>query len=296
MLGLGLAALSGWWWIRLQPPSGQEVKIKLLLTSSQTVVELPLEEYLVGVVLAEMPASFESEALKAQAVCARTYTLKKYFSSPVHDDGAVVCDDIRHCQAFIKPEDYLSRYPNHQWAVDKVAQAVMATRGEVITVEGELVEPVYHSSCGGHTESSKAVWGTEHCYLQGVPCPWEGDSPYDGNILTMSVSEFRRSLGLNIGASVVPQRTKLTANGTVAQVIWNQLVLTGQQVRQALHLPSARFTIALDGDTVTVMTSGNGHGVGLCQYGANGMARKGKDYREILHYYYQEIQLYRMEY
>ncbi|MGI6551241.1 MAG: stage II sporulation protein D [Syntrophomonadales bacterium] len=273
-----------------------ELMISLLLSADRTTQDISLEDYLVGVVLAEMPASFEFEALKAQAVCARTYTLKKYFSTSGHEGEATICDNPKHCQAFVTPEDYLKRYPDNKWAVNKVIRAVMDTRGEVITLNGQLIEPVYHSTCGGHTESSQTVWGHEHCYLQGVPCLWDSSSPYYRKVLNIPIEEFQRNLNLDPATPPIPRKLESNENGTVAQIAWGKTIMNGQQVRRALDLPSAKFTIDIDGDEVAVTTMGNGHGVGLCQYGANGLAKEGKNYQMILHYYYQDIALYRVDY
>ena len=273
-----------------------ELMIRLLLTCERAVVDLPMEDYLVGVVLAEMPASFESEALKAQAVCARTYTLKKHFSNTGHELHASICDDISHCQAYIAPSTYLKRHPDNKWAIKKVQQAVLATRGEVITLEGELVEPVYHSTCGGHTESSHTVWGNEHGYLQGVSCLWDRSSPYYRKTLNISREAFQRALNLDPQTPLIPRRQQATENGTVKEIAWGNTIMNGQQVRQALKLPSAKFAIAVTDETVAITTMGNGHGVGLCQYGANGLAQRGKNYRQILHHYYQGISLYKVSY
>ncbi|NLW43990.1 MAG: stage II sporulation protein D [Syntrophomonadaceae bacterium] len=273
-----------------------EPVIRLLISAEGSVVELPLEEYLVGVVLAEMPASFNFEALKAQAVCARTYTLNRLFSPSGHNQPAEVCDDINHCQAYTTPAAYLESHPENEWAVQKVRQAVAVTRGEVITVDGELIEPVYHSTCGGHTEDSQAVWGYEHDYLQGVPCLWDGDSPHYRKTLNISIEEFRRLLGLDSKIPLPTARVESTANGTVEKIAWGDNKLTGYQVRRALNLPSAKFTLTFGEETVAVTTVGSGHGVGLCQYGANGLAEEGKDYRQILHHYYRGITLYRVSY
>ncbi len=274
-----------------------EPEIRLFVSADGSVIELPMEEYLVGVVLAEMPASFNLEALKAQAVCARTYTLKKYFSpSSGHCLQAVVCDDINHCQAYTAPAAYLKCYPDNKWAVQKVRKAVAVTRGEVITLDGELIEPVYHSTCGGHTEDSQAVWGYKHEYLKGVPCLWDSGSPYYRKTLTISIEEFRRLLGLNSKTPLLSGRVESTRNGTVEKIAWGNTKLSGHQVRQALKLPSAKFTITVSDETVAVTTVGSGHGVGLCQYGANGLAEEGKNYRQILHHYYQGITLYRVRY
>jgi len=277
--------------------NSMEPEIRLFISADGSVIELPLEEYLVGVVLAEMPASFDLEALKAQAVCARTYTLKKYFS-PVsgHLLQAVVCDDINHCQAYIAPAAYLTCYPDNRWAVQKVRKAVADTRGEVITLDGELIEPVYHSTCGGHTEDSEAVWGFKHDYLKGVPCLWDSGSPYYRKTLNISIEEFRRLLGLNPKTQLQSSRVESTQNGTVERIAWGNTKLSGREVRQALNLPSAKFTISVNDETVAVTTMGNGHGVGLCQYGANGLAKEGENYKHILHHYYQGITLYRVRY
>jgi stage II sporulation protein D len=270
--------------------------IRLLQTGERTIIDLPIEEYLVGVVLAEMPAGFELEALKAQAVCARTYTLKRHFRHTGHEQEASVCDDINHCQAYVAPAAYLERYPDNEWAVQKVRRAVLATRGVVITLRGELVEPVYHSTCGGHTEDSSAVWGYRHDYLQGVPCLWDSGSPHYCNTLNISMAEFQRLLGLDQKKPLVIGWVESTKNGTVEKIAWGNTIMSGHQVRQALKLPSAKFNITVNDETVAVTTVGSGHGVGLCQYGANGLAEEGKNYRQILHHYYQGITLYRVRY
>ncbi|NLV17329.1 MAG: stage II sporulation protein D [Syntrophomonadaceae bacterium] len=273
-----------------------EVMIKLFLTERSETVNLPLEEYVTGVVLAEMPASFETEALKAQAVCARTYTLRRYFNPADHHDQANICDDIGHCQAYISEEDYLSAHPQCYWAVDRVKRAVQATRGQVITFGGQLIDPVYHSTCGGHTENSLSVWGNDYPYLKGVKCYWDNKSPYYHRKTIMSLSKFRQLLNLREGMPARPQEIIKTENGTVSTIAWSNIKTTGAKVRQALQLPSARFTIDESNDVVTITTSGYGHGVGLCQYGSNGMALNGYSYREILHYYYQGVKLYLIEF
>lgn len=280
----------------LQKTSQGELMIRLVQTADRSIVDLPIEEYLVGVVLAEMPASFELEALKAQAVCARTYTLKKHFSNTGHEQKASVCDDINHCQAYVTTAAYLKRHADNKWAIHKVRRAVLATRGEVITFQGELVEPVYHSTCGGHTESSQTVWGHEHSHLQGVPCLWDSGSPHYRKTLNVSSEEFQRLLNLGPETPLIPQRLESSANGAIEKIAWGNNLMNGQEVRQALKLPSAKFTIAVNDETVAITTMGNGHGVGLCQYGANGLAKQGKDYQQILHYYYQGINLYRVHY
>ncbi|NLB17702.1 MAG: stage II sporulation protein D [Syntrophomonadaceae bacterium] len=273
-----------------------EVTIKLLLTEESVTVSLPFEEYVTGVVLAEMPASFEIEALKAQAVCARTFIMRRYFSPANHLDHANICDDIGHCQAYISIKDYLAAHPECKWAVDRVKQAVTETRGQVITFQGQLIEPVYHSTCGGHTENSLSVWGNDHPYLRGVKCHWDSKSPYYHQEILMSLSKFRQLLSMREGVSACPQEINTTENGTVSTIAWSNIKTTGQKVRQALRLPSARFTIAESKGLVTITTSGYGHGVGLCQYGSNGMASNGYSYQEILHYYYQGIKLYLIEF
>lgn len=292
---VGYPHLTSWLGGYYAPAGGQE--IKLYLHQEDKVITLPLEEYLVGVVAAEMPAEFPSEALKAQAVAARTYTLKRVNAGGVTNSlhpEAHVCDDHRHAQAWIDREEMrkrwgLVRYYEYHF---KMRRAVDDTAGEVIVYHGELIDPVYHSSCGGQTENSEDVWKFAIPYLRSVSCPDNAD-PQPERAVSFDLARLDRALGTNLaavpamsGGGILLEVTERTSTGRPKTVHIGGLTLPAVSVRERLGLRSTNFTWRQDGDSVTFTTIGYGHGVGMCQYGAKGMATGGSDYREILTHYY----------
>lgn len=248
--------------------------------------KVDMDTYLLGVVLAEMPVSFEMEALKAQAVVARTYTRKAYVTDGKHGDGSV-CTDPSCCQAYISEEDYLAR-GGTQEGVDKVRHAIGATTGYVLTYGEELIEATYFSCSGGSTEDAAAVWGTDYPYLQAVDSPGEEDAPYDMDMVTFTPEEFQRALGRELSGS--PRSwigtTTYTEGGGVAAMVIEGESYTGTQLRSALKLRSTAFTVLTEDDSITVTTRGYGHRVGMSQYGADAMAVTGSGFQEILAHYY----------
>ncbi|MGE5396337.1 MAG: stage II sporulation protein D [Chitinophagales bacterium] len=272
-----------------------EPQIKLTITKTGEVRTIPLEEYLVGVVLAEMPASFEPEALKAQAVCARSYALRKYFAKETHSDQVAVCDLPEHCQAYVDWKNVPFR-KKYTWKIDKVEKAVKQTKGEVLTYNGELIEPSYHSTCGGFTEDSKNVWGSKRQYLQAAYCPWDKDSPYYTKKAIYSNADIEKALGLSILKKPNIEIVALTDSGHVKTMVIQDKPVSGLYFRKQLHLPSSQFTISEKNDCIVITTHGYGHGVGMCQYGANGAAKKGYTYKQVLYHYYHSIQIYRIKY
>lgn len=248
--------------------------------------KVDMDTYLLGVVLAEMPVSFEMEALKAQAVVARTYTRKAYVTDGKHGDGSV-CTDPGCCQAYISQEDYLAR-GGTQEGVDKVRYAIGATTGYVLTYGEELIEATYFSCSGGSTEDAAAVWGTDYPYLQAVDSPGEEDAPYDTDTAVFTPEEFQAALGTEISGS--PRSwigtTTYTEGGGVAAMSIGGESYTGTQLRSLLKLRSTAFTILTEDDVITVTTRGYGHRVGMSQYGADAMAVTGSSFQEILAHYY----------
>ncbi|MDN5347039.1 MAG: stage sporulation protein [Clostridia bacterium] len=286
---------------------GKGPVVRLAVNQTGEIKLLPLEEYLVGVVAAEMPANFELEALKAQAVAARTYTLKKINTAKSKPDAkhpqADVCTDAAHCQAWV-PESALRRnwgLFNYLRYKGKIRQAVAATGGLVLTYRGELIEPVYHSTSNGRTESAEAVWGYNIPYLQSVPSPWDRDSPRYRNTLTFTLGQLEQKLGVELkalpAAALIPPRgeamkvLEYTPTGRVKAVKIGSKTFTGPDLRRLLGLSSTDFTWQVEGDKITFISVGNGHGVGLSQYGANGMAKEGKNFVEILSHYYPGTRL-----
>ena len=258
-------------------------------------VEMELNEYLVGVVLAEMPASFEPEALKAQAVVARTYTMRSHRRGGKHS-GAAVCTDPGCCQAYIDPDDYLTG-GGKEAGVEKVRSAVNDTGFEVLTYEGELIEAVYFSCSGGSTEDAVAVWGTSYPYLQAVSSPGEEKATHYSDTVTYTAANFEAALGRDLPGT--PNEwfgvVTYTPGGGVASMEIGGQVYKGTTLRSALNLRSTAFMVSVTSNSVTITTKGFGHRVGMSQYGADAMALEGSDYKQILTHYYQGVQLEALE-
>lgn len=248
--------------------------------------EQELEEYLTGVVLAEMPASFELEALKAQAVAARTYTRKAMNTGGKHGDGSI-CTDPSCCQAYLSPEAYLGKGGSLE-SLEKVRSAVQETVGQCLYYEGELIEATYFSCSGGRTEDAVAVWGTAFPYLQSVDSPGEENAAHFTDFMTFSVAELENRLGLettDISADCFGAITYTVGGGVDSMKICGK-TYTGTELRGLLGLRSTVFTVTVSENTVIFTTHGYGHRVGMSQYGADAMAVQGSTYREILAHYY----------
>lgn len=256
-------------------PAGQSL---LVLLPDGTTCKMALEDYVLGVVLAEMPAFFETEALKAQAVVARTYALREK-----RHQSADICTDHTCCQAYCAPEAYAGGGE----ALEKVRNAVLTTAGEVVTYQGALIEATYFSCSGGKTEEAIAVWGQSVPYLQAVDSPGEEKAANYLKTVSMSASEFSAAFG---GLSGVPSswigKITYTKGGGVDTIYIGGSIYKGTQVRQKLALRSTAFVITVVGSSVTITTKGNGHRVGMSQYGADAMAVAGSNYGEILAHYY----------
>lgn len=260
-------------------------KKSVSVLSGNAAVDMELEEYIACVVLAEMPAEFEVEALKAQAVVARTYTCRR-IDEPKHE-SADVCTDSYCCQAYISIDDFLSSGGTEE-SVDKVLSAVYETAGEVLMFEGKLIEATYFSCSGGKTEDAQAVWGTDVPYLQSVESPGEEMAAHYTDSVTFSVAEFCDMLGISVDQLNRDEISSITYTdgGGVATIEIGGIAFTGTSVRQKLGLRSTAFVMTWAGESVTVTTKGFGHRVGMSQYGAEAMAVQGVGYRSILSHYY----------
>lgn len=267
----------------------QEQRTLAVLTDNG-VQQMELEEYLAGVVLAEMPADFEEEALKAQAVVARTYTCKRMDAGK--HDSAAVCTDSTCCQGYITPEGYLDQ-GGSQDSVEKVRRAVADTAGLVLTYKGALIDATYFSCSGGSTEDAVAVWGQDVPYLQAVESPGEEAAPRYSETVTFTAAEFAKLTGCGGSGNPVGWITDVTytnGGGVDTMVICGK-TYTGVELRQKLGLRSTAFSVSISGTTITIETHGSGHRVGMSQYGAQAMAQAGSSYGEILAHYYQGTQL-----
>ena len=252
--------------------------------------QMDLREYLVGVVLAEMPASFESEALKAQAVVARTYTRKR-MEGGKHGQAAV-CMDSGCCQGWRSGVDYLADGGKPS-AVEKVRAAVADTDGLVLRYEGRLIDATYFSCSGGVTEDAVAVWGQDVPYLKSVQSPGEEEAPRFSDSVTFSPGDFAGKLGLSAAGDPGSWfgTVTYTAGGGVDTMVIRGKSFSGTQLRSKLGLRSTAFEIAVSRDKITVTTRGFGHRVGMSQYGAQAMAQEGSSFSEILAHYYTGTEL-----
>jgi stage II sporulation protein D len=241
--------------------------------------DMSLGDYLTGVLLGEMPASFELEALKAQAVAARTYTLRRL------GQGDELSDDPAVCQAYVDPENAQEKL-GEDWEslLLGLRQAVQETDGQVLTYEGELISATYFSSAGGRTESAQAVWGGEVPYLVSVESPEEPSS----STVSVDRETFLETLGITeTGVSSVTY----TEGGGVNTMVIGGKTVSGTELRSLFGLKSTQFTMELTEDTVEFLVQGNGHRVGLSQYGAQALAQEGKTYVEILQWYYTGVEI-----
>jgi len=255
------------------------------------VEEERLEEYIIGVVAAEMPVSFPLEALKAQAVAARTYTVRELGQTT----GEINPSDLG--QAYSSTEELDKKWgENHMAYLEKVKQAVGETKGEIMVYEEEPILAVFHAQSGGQTEVSENIWEQPLPYLQSVDSKADEQAPHFLTETRISAKEIGEKCGAVLGASqsekevletfAVLERSKA---GYVTKVQIGQQTETGRQVRQSLGLRSTNFTIKKEGTDFIITTKGYGHGGGMSQYGASFMAEDGKTYREILSHYYKGV-------
>ena len=262
----------------------QETRI-MVLTDSGNVRQMRLGDYLAGVVLAEMPAEFEEEALKAQAVVARTYTCKRMEHNK--HGAAAVCTDSGCCQGYREAESYVNS-GGAQASVDKIRSAVRLTDGQVLVYGGELIDATYFSCSGGQTEDAVAVWGQDVPYLQSVESPGEEEAPRYTSRVSYTPENFRLLTGISGGGSVGGWfgPVTYTDGGGVDTIRICGETFTGTELRSLLGLRSTMFTVNVSEGMIVIETKGFGHRVGMSQYGAQAMAELGSSYQEILEHYY----------
>lgn len=270
------------------------IKVGVFRTATKQVENLPMEEYLVGVVSAEMPADFEEEALKAQALTARTYIVQHLMKNQdLNIPGdAHVYDTVDH-QVYKNKEELKKQWnKDYDWKIKKVTDAVRATAGQILTYEGKPIQAQFFSTSNGFTENSESVWPNALPYLKSVESPWDRESPKFTDKKVMSVADFEAKLGVTLPeGSTIGSVTERTAGKRVGKVNINGTELKGVDIREKLGLRSTDFTLERKGNNVVIQTKGYGHGVGMSQYGANGMAAEGKTYKEIVNHYYKGVEI-----
>ncbi len=274
--------------------SDTAVDVAVFRTSKKVIENVPLEDYLVGVVAAEMPAEFKEEALKAQALAARTYIVNRLISKDTMGvpKGAQVTDTQIH-QVYMNDAEMRRDWgKDYSWKREKVLQAVQATSGQILTYDGKPIDALFFSTGNGYTENSEDYWAGNIPYLRSVSSPWDKRSPKFSNQKVLTVQAFEAKLGVKIGSgSTIGKIVARTTGKRVGKVDFNGKVLSGKDIREKLDLKSSDFAWERKGDNIVITTKGFGHGVGMSQYGANGMAEEGSDYKEIVKHYYQGVEV-----
>lgn len=264
--------------------NNSEVLIKVKQTSKNKIIEIDIENYVKGVIAGEMPISFELEALKAQAVAARTYGLKRISSNNQYD----VVDTVMN-QVYKDDETLRQAWgTNYESYMNKITKAVEETRGEYVDYNGTYADTLFFSTSVGNTENSEEIFGTKISYLQSVSSEWDEEvSPVyeEKNVFTRN--EFCNKLNLSDCSKIYVNVLDETSTGRIKKITINNRSFTGSEVAYYLGVRSNYFNIYIENDNVVVKTKGFGHGVGMSQYGAEGMASNGYTYREILEHYYQ---------
>ena len=251
------------------------------VTVAGQVQRVLLDDYLLGVVAGEMPASFELEAIKAQVVASRTFVYSRLLS----------VDNTTNTQVYLNEEEMKKSWQDHYEEYKaKIEKAIEATRGEIMTYQGECISALFYSSSNGKSENVENYFaGSPKSYLVSVDSPW--DEKYDSSFLrekSFSRAELNQCFGDFVYRDIIRY-----PSGRVQSMVINGKNYTGRQVREKLQLASSDFTIEKEGDDFVFVTKGNGHGVGMSQYGAQGMAKEGYGYVDILKHYYQGIDITR---
>ena len=275
--------------------------IKLLHSEAGQVEELSIDEYLYGVVSSEMPASYEIEALKAQAVVARTYTIYQISHNQGKHENADICDDFNCCQAWISKEERLSKWSpqeaENNW--NKIVQAVDFTKGKVVTYNGEVINAFFHANSGGITESSLNIWGgIDYPYLKSVETSGEDGYTQYASEVVLNQQELLNKLKIKYEDCTIDfsqknciQILEYTTSGRIKTIKFGNKEIAGTEARTLLGLKSTNFTFSIDGENITFSVKGYGHGVGMSQTGADSLAKAGTSYEAIIKHFYTNVEI-----
>lgn len=273
--------------------------ISLLHKKTGEIEQVNLDDYLCNVVSAEMPASYEKEALKAQAIVARTYTIYKILNKK--HENADICDDSTCCQAWISKEDRLSKWEESQrdsnW--NKIYESVNETQGKIVTYENKPIDAFFHSNSGGITELPVNVWGgTGYPYLQSVETSGEESYTQYSSEVTLTKEELLNKLkekyddiAIDFSNSDDIKIMEYTEGTRVKTIKFGNHELSGVETRTLLGLKSTNFEVKIDNDNIKFSVKGYGHGVGMSQTGADSMAKQGSKAEDIIKHFYTGVEI-----
>ncbi len=273
--------------------SNKDETVVRVLTKNNTVEKINLEDYLVGVVSGEVPVSFEKEAIKAQAVAARTYALKQIEN---HKNYEYDVKDDTSSQVYQTDEELRNKWGNnYDEYVKKIKECVNETEGEYVSYNNEVIYAFFFSTSNGKTEDNKNVFGKDLPYLKVVDSSFdESETKNFTTVKIVSLDDFYKHLNLEKSDELNITDIVRTESGRISSIMVNGKAFTGRDFQKRLSLRSNDFTIQKNNENITITTKGFGHGVGMSQYGANALAKRHKTYDEILKYYYQGTNLQKL--
>lgn len=275
--------------------------IKLLHSENGEVKELNIDEYLYGVVSSEMPANYEIEALKAQAIVARTYTIYQMINNSSKHENADICDNYACCQAWISKEERLQKWSEEEsenyW--NKIVDSVNSTTGKIVTYNGTPINAFFHANSGGVTESSLNIWGgIDYPYLKSVETAGEeGYTQYASQVvlgqqeLLEKIKSKYNDCEINYEQSNCIQILEYTTSGRVKTIRFGNKEIAGTEARTLLGLKSTNFTFSIDNKNIIFSVTGYGHGVGMSQTGADALAKAGANYEKIIKHFYTNVEI-----
>lgn len=253
------------------------------------IKEIPFEEYIKGVVAGEMPATFELEALKAQAVASRSYAMYQMAATKDKDYDVV---NTTANQVYLTDEQLKNNWKeDYPKKINKIKTAIAKTSGEYLTYNGEIVNAMFFSTSVGATENSEEVFVSALPYLRSVDSTWDKESPVYIDTYTFTLEDFYKKLNLPFKQTLKIEVTEKTSTGRTKALKINDQEMKGRDVATKLSLRSNYFDIVQNQNNITITTKGFGHGVGMSQYGANGMAKEGYKYDQILKHYYKNTEI-----
>lgn len=267
--------------------SNMSVRVKN--SETKEITNVLFEDYIVGVLAGEMPITFELEALKAQAVASRSYVMRQM--SYNKDKDYDVVDTVLN-QVYLST-DYLQSVWKDEYTskINKIKTAVLETKGEYLEYKGEVVEAMFFSTSVGKTENSEEVFSTKKPYLRSVDSTWDSISPVYSLDYKFKKTEFYNKLNLKYSDNLSLEVTSKTSTGRIKKIKINNVLFNASDVVKKLNIKSNYFEMTEDNDNIYITTKGYGHGVGMSQYGAQAMALNGYNYKDILKYYYQGVEL-----
>lgn len=274
--------------------------IKVYLTKENKIIEIPIEDYVKSVVSGEMPASFNEEALKAQAIAARTFVTSRKLKACPNANGGYVCDST-HCQVYIDKDERLKLWGENgieYW--DKISKAVDDTKGMVLSYDNELVlYPQFFSTSSGYTENAVDVFSNDIPYLVSIESKGEEIAPKYKTEISFDINEFVEKINslykdANLNATNLNENIEILSRseaGGVKEIKFGSEIVKGSEFRLSFGLSSTNFEYVINENNIVFECKGYGHGVGMSQWGANVMGKNGSKYEEILKHYYTGVEI-----